>query len=233
MQQTYILFDLDGTLTDPGEGITKCVAYALEHFGISVPDLKQLYCFIGPPLKESFQNYYHLDEDSTHQAIELYRQRFDRVGWQENIPYAGMIQLLQRLKQHGKHLLVATSKPESFAVRILEHFGMAEYFDAICGAPMDAKIHSTKATVIQDALKRGGITDRMDVIMVGDRLHDVEGAHENGIPAIGVTYGYGDRAEHVSCGADYIAATMAELQALLLNERKEDALCFPLKKSCN
>lgn len=216
MKQQYILFDLDGTLTDPGEGITKCVAFALEQFGITVDDLRSLYSFIGPPLKESFQKYCPLSQDDAFRAIEFYRQRYADKGWAENIPYNGMAALLEALVGHGKILLVATSKPEEFAVKILENFGLAKYFAHICGAPMDAKVHSTKATVIQDALNRADIRDVTDVIMVGDRMHDVEGAHAHGIAAIGVLYGYGDRAEHEACGADYIAATVEELKAMLL-----------------
>ena len=211
----YILFDLDGTLTDPGEGITKCVAHALSHFGVDVTDLTHLYPFIGPPLKVSFQTFYGFDEESAYRAIQLYRERFAAVGWQENIPYPGIADLLSELVHHGKTLLVATSKPEEFAVKILEHFDLAKYFTHICGAPMDETIHSTKATVIADALQRCGITDVSDAIMVGDRLHDIEGAHENGLTAIGVLYGYGDRAEHEACGADRIASTIEELGQLL------------------
>ena len=217
MQQRFILFDLDGTLTDPGEGITRCAAYALEHFGIHTQDLRQLYCFIGPPLLVSFSKYSHLSQEDCYQAIRLYRQRYADIGWLENVPYPGIADLLAALTQAGKTLLVATSKPEEFAVQILEHFGLAKYFTVICGAPMDETLPSTKAMVIQDALTRGSITDLNDVIMVGDRLHDVEGAHENGIAAIGVLYGYGKRAEHEDCGADYIAETIEELKALLLS----------------
>ena len=215
MQQQYILFDLDGTLTDPQEGITRCAAYALAHFGICVEDLHTLDNFIGPPLLYSFQTYHHLSQEDAYEAIRLYRDRYARVGWLENIPYPGIGEMLLSLTQAGKTLLVATSKPEEFAVQILEHFGLAKYFTCICGAPMDEKVHSTKALVIQDALRRGKIEDLSDVIMVGDREHDVLGAHECGIPAIGVLYGYGSREEHENCGADYIAATIPELSALL------------------
>lgn len=216
MSYQTILFDLDGTLTDPAEGITKSVAHALRHFGIEVKNLTELYPFIGPPLKSSFQNYYNFDEETAFHAIRLYRERFSSIGWKENVPYDGIRDLLQALVQSGKHLLVATSKPELFAKQILEHFGLAEYFEVICGAPMDAKTHSTKATVIQDALRRGAVTNLTDVVMIGDREHDVIGAHENGIAAIGVLYGYGDRLEHERCGADYIVETVEQLHPLLL-----------------
>ena len=221
MQEQYILFDLDGTLTDPGEGITKCVAFALSHFGIAVEDLTQLHPFIGPPLRYSFQTFYGLNEEDTLQAIRLYRQRFAQVGWQENILYPGIESLLSALVQQGKTLLVATSKPEVFALKILEHFGLAKYFTVICGAPMDENSRSTKATVIADAMQRANITKEDGLIMVGDRLHDIEGAHENGIPAIGVLYGYGDRAEHEAYGADWIAPTVDALKAFLISHRKD------------
>lgn len=217
MRCQTILFDLDGTLTDPAEGITKSVAHALRHFGIEVENLTRLYPFIGPPLKTSFQKYYHFDEESAFQAVRLYRERFSAIGWKENIPYDGIRQMLQALMCNGKRLMVATSKPEQFAKQILEHFDLADFFEVICGAPMDEKAHSTKATVIAEALRRGAVTELSDVIMVGDREHDVIGAHENGIAAIGVLYGYGDRAEHERCSADYIVETVDTLQSLLLS----------------
>ena len=211
-----ILFDLDGTLTDPKEGITKCVAHGLRHFGIQVDDLDRLECFIGPPLSDSFSEYYGLDEEQTRIAIEKYRERFGEKGWVENFPYPGMVSLLEDLRAAGKRLAIATSKPEQFAVRILNHFGMAEYFTLICGAPLDNPAGSRKSSVIRDALARMGITDLTGVLMVGDRHHDVDGAHEVGLPAAGVLYGYGDRAEHEAAGAEYIVEDIPALHSLLL-----------------
>lgn len=216
MGYNTILFDLDGTLTDPKEGITKSVAHALRYFGIQVESLDSLTCFIGPPLTASFPEYYGLGEEETEIAVAKYRERFSAVGWAENVPYAGIGELLSALKTAGKKLLVATSKPEVFAVRILEHFGLASYFDLICGAPMQAPKGHGKADVIRDALERMGITELSDVVMVGDRLHDVEGAHKIGLPCIGVLYGYGDREEMENCHADYIAEDVAALHGLLL-----------------
>ena len=216
MRYRTILFDLDGTLTDPAEGITKSVAYALGHFGIEVENLTTLHPFIGPPLKVSFQRHYNFDDESAFQAIRLYRERFSTIGWRENVPYDGIREMLQALVAGGKRLMVATSKPEHFAKQILKHFALAEYFEVICGAPMDEKVHSTKTTVIADALNRGNVTDLTDVVMVGDREHDVIGAHENGIAAIGVLYGYGNRQEHEGCGAEFIVETVENLQNLLL-----------------
>ncbi|MBR2481800.1 MAG: HAD family hydrolase [Oscillospiraceae bacterium] len=216
MRYNTILFDLDGTLTDPKEGITKSVAYALQHLGIQVNDLDSLICYIGPPLAVSFPEYHGISEADTPTAVAKYRERFSDVGWAENVVYEGIEQLLAALKKAGKTLLVATSKPEVFAVRILEHFGLASYFDMICGAPMHAPKGHGKADVIRDALERAKVTELSDAVMVGDRLHDVEGAHRVGLPCIGVLYGYGDREEMEACRADYIAEDVAALSALLL-----------------
>ena len=211
-----ILFDLDGTVTDPKEGITRSVAYALTHFGIKVDDLDTLTKFIGPPLLESFSGFYGLSDEESRIAVSKYRERYSVTGWAENIPYEGMAELLADLKRAGKTISLATSKPEEFAVKILEHFDLAQYFDLICGAPMNAPKGHGKVDVIEDALARLGITDRSGVLMVGDRLHDIEGAHKANIPCIGVLFGYGDRAEHEKYGADYIAEDMDKLRAILL-----------------
>ena len=216
MSWDIILFDLDGTLTDPKEGITKCVAHGLKHFGIEVEDLDTLTCFIGPPLIDSFMEFYGCSREQATEAIVKYRERYTTVGWAENIPYTGIHELCAKLKAAGKKLLVATSKPEGPAVRIMEHFDLAKYFDLIGGAPLDNSERGRKAAVIQDTLKRAGVTDLSRCVMVGDRLHDIHGAHEVGMPVIGVLYGYGDRAEHEAHGADYIAADLAELEAILL-----------------
>lgn len=216
MSWDVILFDLDGTLTDPKVGITTCAAYGLKQFGVEVEDLDSLTKFIGPPLIDSYMEYYGLTRSQAEQAIEKYRERYNAVGWSENVPYPGIHELCARLKAAGKKLLVATSKPEGPAVRILEHFGLAQYFDLIGGAPLDNSERGRKAAVIQDTLKRAGVTDLSRCVMVGDRLHDIRGAHEVGIPVVGVLYGYGDRAEHEANGADYIAEDLAQLETILL-----------------
>ena len=216
MSWDVILFDLDGTLTDPKVGITTCAAYGLKQFGIEVEDLDTLTKFIGPPLIDSFMEYYGLTREQAEQAIVKYRERYTDVGWSENIPYTGIHRLCAKLKEAGKKLLVATSKPEGPAVRIMEHFDLAQYFDLIGGAPLDNSERGRKAAVIRDTLERAGVTDLSRCVMVGDRLHDIHGAHEVGMPVIGVLYGYGDRAEHEEHGADYIAADLAELEAILL-----------------
>ena len=213
MNYQTILFDLDGTLTDPKEGITKSVAYALDYFGIHEEDLNSLVKFIGPPLAVSFPEFYGLTEEQTAVAVAKYRERFSDVGWAENRPFQGVDKLLEELKEAGKQLIVATSKPEVYAVKIMEHFGLSRYFDHICGPALDAPKGYGKTQVIRDALRRCGAAS---AIMVGDRLHDVEGAHEAGLPCVGVLWGYGSRAEHEACGADHIVSDFAELKTLLL-----------------
>lgn len=209
-----ILFDLDGTLTDPKEGITKAAAYALDWFGIREnPD--SLTKFIGPPLDESFPEFFGFDDGQTSAAVEKFREYFSRQGWHENIPYPGIASLLGNLRAAGKKLIVATSKPEMFAVRILEHFGLAQYFHHICGAPDTEQKGVKKADVIRSAL-RWTQADLSRVVMVGDRRHDVDGAHAMGLKAIGVLYGYGDLDELQRAGADYIAPDLNALRRLLL-----------------
>ena len=195
MAWNTILFDLDGTLTDPAEGITKAVEAALNHYGITVADRAALHKFIGPPLDESFPEFYGFDAARTAEATEVFRAYFDRQGWRENIPYPGVEDMLRDLRAAGKRLLVATSKPEVFALRIMEHFGLARYFDHICGAPMDNQEGAKKAAVIRDALRRAGVEDLSTAVMVGDRRHDIDGARQAGLEAVGVLWGYGDLQE--------------------------------------
>lgn len=207
---------MDGTLTDPKEGITKAVAIALEHFGIQ-EEPGNLTHFIGPPLDESFPEFYGFDREQVAVATETFREYYVRQGWLENVPYPGMVELLRDLQAAGKRLLVATSKPEVTAVRILEHFGMAQYFDRICGAPLDSQEGARKANVIRNALSWAGPGwDAGNTVMVGDRRHDVAGAHEVGLPCVGVLYGYGSRAEHEKAGAEFIAEDIPALQRLLM-----------------
>ena len=211
-----ILFDLDGTVTDPKEGITKCAAFALSHFGIQVEDPDTLTFFIGPPLCDTFQGTYGLSEAHSLEALAIYRQRYSTVGWAENIPYSDIESCLAQLKAAGKTLMIATSKAEPYSVQILEHFGLAKYFSIICGTPLDDP-KQTKADVIRMALEKGNVTDLSRAVMVGDRKHDVLGAHEVGLKAVGVLYGYGDRKEHEENHADYIVENIAQLTKLLLS----------------
>ena len=214
MEQNYILFDLDGTLTDPKVGITGSVAYALESFGIHIENHDDLCCFIGPPLLDSFMEYYGMSEEDANRAIAKYRERFSVTGLFENEVYDGIPQLLRQLKDAGKTLIIATSKPAVFSQRILDHFDLSQYFTFLSGSELDGT-RNDKAEVIAYALEQCGITDLSQVIMIGDRKHDIIGARKNGLPCIGVLYGYGDRAEHESAGADYIVETVDELKALL------------------
>ncbi len=207
---SVILFDLDGTLTDPAEGITNSVSHALRRFGITPPERGELLKFIGPPLKDSFMKYYGFTEEEAHLAIEYYREHFRPVGIFENEVYEGVREMLEAVKSSGKRLLLATSKPEEFARRILVHFGLDGYFDFAAGATMDTS-RVAKADVIRYALDTVGITDVRSCLMVGDRSHDIVGAAENGLDSVGVLYGYGDRDELESAGATYIAETVADI----------------------
>lgn len=208
-----VLFDLDGTLTDSAPGITNSVSRALAHFGIQ-EEPQNLLRFIGPPLNESLPEYYGFTSEQTVKAVEVFREYFVEKGWLENAPYPGIPELLRDLKAAGLQLMVATSKPEVQAVRILKHFGLAEHFDHICGAPAGNEDGARKASVIREALRCA--EDPSSVVMVGDRRHDVEGAEENGLPCIGVLYGYGSREELSAAGASFIAENLEALKKLLL-----------------
>ena len=211
-----ILFDLDGTLTDPGLGITSSVAHALRKAGITPPPLPELYPFIGPPLVDSFVKYYGMTEDEGRTAVTWFREYFRDRGIFENEVYEGIDAMLSHLRAAGKTLVLATSKPEEFAKRILDHFSLSAYFTCVTGASMDESL-SRKSDVIALALRRCPPADLSRTVMVGDRLHDIEGAKQNGLPSIGVLYGYGSREELEDAGADEIAATVAELEQLLLH----------------
>ena len=207
-----ILFDLDGTLTDPGIGITNSVAYALSKWNIEVTDRSELYKFIGPPLLDSFAGYYGFSEEDCQKALTYYREYFRSKGIYENEVYPGVVEMLETLKNSGKKIVLATSKPEEFAIIILKHFDLYKYFDFVAGATMDES-RNKKGDVIKYALESCGIdkTDLKDVIMVGDRKHDVHGATENDLDCIGVLFGYGDREELETAGAKYIAEQIADI----------------------
>lgn len=205
-----IFFDLDGTLTDPGIGITNSVAYALEKWNIRVKDRSELYRFIGPPLLDSFSEYYGFSLEDSRQAVVYYREYFKDRGIYENVVYSGVPKLLSKLKESGKKIVLATSKPEEFALTILKHFNLYPYFDFVAGATMDES-RTKKADVITYALERCGITDTKEVIMIGDRKHDVIGAKENNMDCIGVLFGYGNREELENAGAAYIAETVEDI----------------------
>lgn len=205
-----ILFDLDGTLTDPGIGITNSVAYALNKFGISVADKTELYKFIGPPLKDSFMKYYGFDQNKALLAVDYYREYFSEKGIFENKIYDGVQEVLFDIKNSGRKIALATSKPELFAKQILDYFNLTEYFDFVGGATMDSS-RNTKGDVINYTLQNLKIKDLSTVVMVGDREHDIIGAKQAGIDSIGVLFGYGDRKELENAGAVYIAKTVKEI----------------------
>ena len=217
MKKKYLLFDVDGTLTDPMVGITKSVQYALRSYGIEVEDLNQLCCFIGPPLKDSFMEYYGFDEDRAMEAIGRYREYFRETGIFENEVYPGIERLLGKLKAEGRSLMTASSKPEVFVRRILEHFHLDAYFDFIGGADLE-ETRVKKADVIRYVMEETGISDPEQVIMIGDREHDILGAKEVGIESLGVLYGYGSREELTEAGADYIIDTVDNLTVFWENE---------------
>ena len=206
----YILFDLDGTLTEPKEGITKSVAYALKYYGIHVEDLDTLCPFIGPPLKESFMKFYGFDDAKAEEAVEKYREYFRPHGVYENEMYEGIPELLQMLKKQGKVIVLATSKPTVFANIILEHFHLKSYFDCIVGSELDGT-RVRKDEVITYALQQMCIRDKREVVMIGDREHDILGAKANGLASIGVLYGHGNLEELQKAGADKIVETVQEL----------------------
>ena len=214
MRWDTVLFDMDGTLTDSQEGIVKSVSYALERLGRELPPRDTLTAFIGPPLHESFSAICGMDEAETERAVCEFRDYFARCGWAENAPYEGMAEFLAALHAAGLRLIVATSKPESFARKILEHFALERYFDLICGSHPEDRASADKASVVRTALTGAGVTGR--AVMVGDREHDVLGAKKNGLPCIGAVYGYGTAEELTAAGAAALADTVDELHKLLL-----------------
>ncbi|MGN0243412.1 MAG: HAD family hydrolase [Lachnospiraceae bacterium] len=215
---TLILFDLDGTLTNPQEGITRCVQHALNYFHIIVEDRDQLTPFIGPPLLDSFMQFYGLNEQEAKKAVEVYRERFSTVGLFENEVYDGIPEMLDVLKQSEYYLAVASSKPEIFVRRILDKFELSQYFDEIAGSELDGT-RVDKEEVIEEVFVRmqKNHYDYGRVVMVGDRRFDIEGARKQNAVAVGVTYGFADEGELEQAGADYLAHTVKELEEYLIS----------------
>lgn len=221
-KKKVILFDLDGTLTDPGVGITNSVMYALEKYGIIVSDRSELYKFIGPPLMQSFENYYGFDKNEAERAVALYREYFRDRGIFENQVYDGIKHLLGTLKAQGKVVGLATSKPEVYAKQILEHFELDGDFDFISGSMMSGE-RTDKGEVIAWAVQLLGEKQKQkytaeEMVMIGDREHDVIGARKNRITSIGVLYGYGSREELTEAGADAVVSSVGELAEMLTGE---------------
>ena len=222
MKYQYILFDLDGTITESAPGILNSVRYALKKMGFSVTDEEELLQFIGPPLVDSMKKYYGMNEEQAEQAVVFYREYFSQKGMFENSVYEGIEKSLKMLIESGKKLAIATSKPELYSVRIVEHFGLADKFEKICGASMD-KSRNEKAGVIRYTLETLGIPDedKGSVLMVGDRRHDIIGAKQNGLDSMGVLYGYGNRNELEEAGADYIAESAMDVAKIILQLDEE------------
>lgn len=206
----YLLFDLDGTLTDPAEGITNSVAYALNKFGIVVEDKRTLYKFIGPPLVDAFAEYYGFSKEDSEKATAFYRETFRVKGLYENRVYDGVPEMLEELNHKGIKLIIATSKPEEFTMKILKHFDLLKYFDFVAAATFDTTRNS-KDKVIAYALENLVIKDRSEVVMIGDRHHDIDGAKDNGIDSIGVMWGFGSREELETAGATHITENIREI----------------------
>ncbi len=214
----YLLFDLDGTLTDPMVGITSSVQYALEKFGIYVRYLKELIPFIGPPLSDSFEEFYGFSKEDAEKAVQYYREYYAPKGIFENEVYPYIPEMLASLTEAGFTLLVATSKPTVFAKQILKHFGLSDYFSFVGGSELDG-VRKTKAEVIDYVLKMCGVKAK-EAIMIGDRKHDIEGAKTCGVESVGVLYGYGEKEELLKAGADHIVKDVRELELYLRKQGK-------------
>lgn len=216
----YILFDLDGTLTDPKEGITKSVQYALASVDIDEPDLDKLEPFIGPPLHESFMEFYGFDRDMAMKLVEKYRERFNVTGIFENKIYPGIADMLKVLKEAGCKIYIASSKPTVLVERILDHFDIRKYFDSVVGSNLDGT-RTKKEEVVEEALRQLACV-KEKTAMVGDRKFDIEGARAFGLIGVGVSFGYAQGNELEEAGADYIVDSVEELQKLLLSGGKEN-----------
>lgn len=211
----YLFFDLDGTLTNPAFGITNSFKYAYKYFGMEIPSYEKLCSFIGPPLVETFKNNFGFDDKKAEEGVKVYREYFSTKGLFENSVYPGIENLLEKLKKNQKHLVVATSKPELFALQILEHFNLSKYFDFICGSLMDES-RSEKSEVISYALEKCKNPSPKKILMIGDRKHDILGAKKNGIKSCGVLFGYGTKEEFENSGADFICKNIEELEKICL-----------------
>ena len=215
MKYQYLLFDLDGTLTNPEVGITRSVDYALQQFGIETNDLSELRKLIGPPLLDSFRTLYGFSESQAQQAIEHYREYFTQTGIFENEIYHGIDSLLQELASKGYKIVLATSKPEPYAIEILQHFHLHHHFTFICGSNLD-NTRRNKGEIIAHILKQMELSAD-DCIMIGDREHDILGAQSNHMDSIGVLFGFGSREELEKAGATHVVETVEELRRLILD----------------
>lgn len=215
-----VLFDLDGTVTDSGQGIMNSVQYALDRFGIRNPDRAVLRRFVGPPLDDSFMRFYGFSQEEARKAVQYYREYYSAGGIFENALYEGIEETLRQLKSCGCRVYLATSKPQVFSEQILEHFGLMPFFNGIVGSFLDGT-RVNKAEVVEEALRQAGIdgNNRASAVMVGDREYDIHGAHEHGISAIGVLYGYGSREELEEAGADWLVRTPEDILSIVRDGR--------------
>ena len=228
MKYRFVFFDLDGTLVNSEEGITRSVEYALSRFGISVEDRKELRKFIGPPLVDSFMRFYGFSEEKAVEACRYYRERYGVKGVYENCVYDGIRELLAELKSMGAVIVLATSKPEVFAKIVLDDMGLIEYFDFVAGADLDdadkegkKNYRTKKEDVIAHAVDSLSISNKKTVLMVGDRKHDIIGAKLNGIDSCGVLFGFGSREEFEAAGADIIVERPEEIAAIVRGGHQE------------
>jgi phosphoglycolate phosphatase len=210
-----VLFDLDGTLTDPVEGITRCICHALERMSVAPPRRAELLPHIGPPLRDTFSLILcTTDKPTIEAAVRFYRERFSETGMFENVVYDGVPEMLAQIRASRKRLFLATSKMRAFTLRILEHFALSGYFDGVYGSEPDGT-RGEKADLIRHILASEGLRPG-ETLMVGDRKYDVAGAKENALLAAGVTYGYGSAEELTEAGADFLCHSPAEVAELLL-----------------
>ena len=208
-----LLFDLDGTLTDSTEGIVRCLEYALERMGFDIPEDTNK--FLGPPLYRSFAEFCGMNEEQVNEAVRIFRERYSTVGLFENRVYDGVPEMLKRLRDGGKRIMVATSKPEVYAVRIFDRFGLSQFFEIVGGANINGT-RNDKDEVIEYVLGKAGISDRSSVLMIGDRRQDVIGAHKTGLKCMGILWGFGSIEELTEAGADFIAETPIKAADMLL-----------------
>lgn len=212
----YLLFDLDGTITDSFESVANCFIHALGYFGIEVKDISELKPALGPPLKDSFINLYGLDEEKADEAVIKYRQRYEIYNTIENKLYDNIKDVIIGLNNAGYKLILATSKPEKYANKILKYFGIDKYFYDVSGATMD-KTRNEKIDILKHLIEKNSITDLKDAVMIGDRKYDLEAAEQLGIDAIGVLYGYGDIEELSKYKNVFLAPTPEMLYNYLIN----------------
>lgn len=211
-----LFFDVDGTLINSSEGIIRSAQHAFRQMALPVPAYDSMYCFIGPPLTETFCDVYGMSRTEADRAVEFYRARYHEFGMLEAAPYAGIADLLGALKDAGFHLYVATSKPEPLAIEFLKMHGLYDFFDIVCGAIDD--VRGQKHQVIETLLGQLPEEERKSSVMIGDRKYDIEGANRFDLPSIGVRYGFSEPGELEAAGATYVVDTVADLKALLLSE---------------